>query len=236
MNIVDYVILAIIAISTIIGLYNGLVISLLNIGSFFLSWIGAFVFYPLMSRFFVNHTSLMDKLIFYTNGASKIPSIEERTLEVASLTGDQVANIVESAQLPPPFDELISSNLLNDSFDHLSNVKSIGQYFDVTIANIIVNILSFLAVFFIIRLAFFIIVSIANNVTTLPVLKQFDRLLGAGFGAIRGILILFVVFALVPIFMTLAPVDFLSEYLDQSLFAPLFYDHNIFTGLVKGII
>ena len=53
MNIIDIVILGFILLYALNGMYKGFLPSLLNLGGFFLSWIGAFLFYPLLSGAFI---------------------------------------------------------------------------------------------------------------------------------------------------------------------------------------
>ena len=46
MNIVDLVILAIVAITVISGMYRGFISSLLATANFFISWIASYMIYP----------------------------------------------------------------------------------------------------------------------------------------------------------------------------------------------
>jgi len=232
MNLLDYLILATLAISSVIGMYNGFVISVMNIVSFFISWIGAFMFYPLLSQYIFS-SRLYQSVLYYTSGSSKITSIEERAIPVSTLNPAQIEEIINSVQLPTPFDKLVQSNLLHNSIKH---AQSLGEYFDYSIANIIVNIFSFLVIFFAVRIIFLVLISLLKNLTDLPVLKQFDSLFGLALGFVRGILIVFILFAVIPIFLTLVPFDLITQYIDHSLLGRFFFEFNIFTNFVKGII
>lgn len=233
MNYIDIAIIVVIGISTLVGMYNGFTVSFLNIISYICSWLGALILHPTVSKFITNrYPDFLEKVIYYTEGASNIP-IDERVVSVASLGQEKINQIVSMSGLPYPFDKILTSNLLKGAIKGLENL---GQYFDYIVANIIINLISFLIVFFIIRIVFSIIISIAKNVTNLPVLKQFDTLMGAGLGAIRGILFLFVIFAFVPILLALAPIDIIYKYIEGSIFAQFFLRGNIFTSLLRGII
>lgn len=233
MNYLDFGILAVIGISSLIGMYYGFTVSFLTIASYVCSWLGSLILYPSLSKFITNrYPDFIDKLIYYTDGASSI-SMDERVMSAASLSQENISEIVNVSGLPFPFDKLLQSNLVKHS---MQGLESIGQYFDHTIANIITNLISFLIVFFIIRIIFFIAISIARNITNLPVLKQFDSLMGAGLGAVRGVLFLFILFALVPIVLALAPIDIISQYIEESVFASFFMKTNIFTSFLRGII
>jgi len=233
MNYIDIGILAVIGISTLIGMYNGFTVSFLNIASYVCSWIGSLILYPAISKFIINrYPDFLEKIIYYTEGSSNIP-MDERVISVASLGQEKISQVVSISGLPYPFNKILESSLLKGSIQGLENL---GQYFDYIIASIIINLISFLIVFFAIRILFSIAISIAKNITNLPVLKQFDSLLGAGLGAIRGILFLFVLFALVPVLLALAPIDIIYKYIEESIFAQFFLKGNIFTSFLRGIL
>ena len=65
MNIIDIVILGFILLYALNGMYKGFLPSLLNLGGFFLSWIGAFLFYPLLSGAFIKSDFFQSWKSFY---------------------------------------------------------------------------------------------------------------------------------------------------------------------------
>ncbi|NLW00338.1 MAG: CvpA family protein [Clostridiales bacterium] len=232
MNYIDYFTLTILFISSLYGIYNGFVASALGVISFFISWLGSFIFYPLLAKILVSsHPDLLDRIIHYTEGASKIELFEERTLSVISLSQEQINSIVGRAKLPSPFDRLILSNLNDLRFDNLS---SIGDYFNHTVACIILNMICFLLLFVFIRIVCAVLISIAKEVFGLPVLKRNDHLFGALLGIINGIFLVFFLASLVPMFLTLAPFDNIYKYIEESMISNFFFKYNIFTNVVKG--
>lgn len=231
MNMVDYGILLLLGISITTGVYNGFVVSALHAASFFISWLGALIFYPMISSMLVNKfPKLFESLVYYVDGSSNIPSIEDRTARISTFSSDQLMSLLDRIQLPNPFARIITADVGNVGYE----AQTLGQYFDNTIAGTIVNIFSFLLLFFLLKLLFTVIISVSKSVTSLPVLKQFDSLFGAGFGFFRGIFILYFVYAIIPILLALAPVDVFTQYLDASKFSDLFYRTNIFTNFVRG--
>lgn len=234
MNHIDYIILFVMLIFALIGAYNGCVVSGLGLLSSIFSWITSFIFYPVLSKFIVHHhPNLIKTLIYYTEGASKIQSIEEQVLLVSSLTREQITNIVDRAQLPPPFNRLVLANMLNKALPHLSTV---GEYFNYSIAYIILNIVCFIALFLIIRMICQIGISIAKEVFGLPSLKNYDGLAGAVIGILRGMFFVSLLFSLVPVILTLTPVDTIYSLIENSLMGRFFFKSNIFTNLIRGTI
>lgn len=233
MNYVDIGILLVIAMGVIIGMYYGFTVSLLGIASFFASWLGAFIFYPALSRGLIsNYPDLLNKIIYYTDGATKT-GLTNRTIAVSSLTKDQIKVIIGNSELPSMFNRHIETNLIKQ---RLGGLQSLGQYFDYTVANIILNLISFIILFFIIRLTFSLLISIAKNLKGIPVLKQFDTIMGGALGIINGILIILLLFAFLPLLSTVVPEEIFAKYLDGSTLAQFFLKANLFTSFIRGII
>ena len=231
MNIVDIVIFLIMCVSIIFGMYNGLVLSALNTVSFFLSWLLSLIFYPALTNTLMDKfPKLLNAVTLYTEGSAQIPTVEERMTDISSITLDKLTNILEKIQLPNPFSRI----LLNDFSLNIEGVQTLGEYFDSTMTITVINIFSFLILFILIKIIFIVIISIGKTVVDLPVLKKYDSLAGSGFGIIRGVFMVYLVFALVPIVIVLAPVDLINEFLDGSKFANFFLNSNIFSNFVKG--
>ena len=231
MNIVDIVIFLIMCVSIIFGMYNGLVLSALNTVSFFLSWLLSLILYPALTNALMDKfPKLLNAVTLYTEGSAQIPTVEERMTDISSITLDKLTNILEKIQLPNPFSRI----LLNDFSLNIEGVQTLGEYFDSTMTITVINIFSFLILFILIKIIFIVIISIGKTVVDLPVLKKYDSLAGSGFGIIRGVFMVYLVFALVPIVIVLAPVDLINEFLDGSKFANFFLNSNIFSNFVKG--
>ncbi len=232
MNLLDISILAIMAISIVVGIYNGFGISVLHLGSFIVSWLVAFLFYPAVSRLLIHiFPDLVDKLVYYTDGATNIVSIPDRSIAVANMSPEAVRAFVENANFPPPFDRVLEWNITNQALNHL---QTTGEYFNYTVANVIINIASIIILFLFIKLLFTIAISIYKGISKLPVLKQFDGVMGGVFGLARGLVVLFLLFAVVPVVLSLAQVGALNEYVEASGLARFFINHNIFSGIIRG--
>ena len=61
-----------------------------------------------------------------------------------------------------------------------------------------------------------------------PVLRHLDALVGGIFGGIRGILLVFILFALVPLVMAVVPVEAVGTVISESKLAPMFDSKIIF--------
>jgi len=234
MNILDAIILGILVFSSIAAAYKGFVGSVLDLVSFFASWVAALLFSPVLSRYITErHPYLLQTLITFSEGALRIDATGDRTLPVSVVSSERLSQLVNDANLPYPFDRLLLSNLQDLA---LENLNTIGEYFNHSIANILLNIITFMTIYFAVRLLFTLLTSIARSVTGLPVLKQLDWLFGAGFGLLRGLLIVNLLFLILSVVLVLVPVDLLRAYIETSLLAEFFTEFNIFSAFLSGLI
>ena len=102
MNFLDIIIIGLIVLYAVNGLYRGFIPSILNLGGFFVSWISALIFYPLVSRGLVQ-SELFSSLRFYMEGAEKIGDVEMAKTSIDLISPEKLQNIVENAKLPSPF-------------------------------------------------------------------------------------------------------------------------------------
>ncbi len=234
MNILDALILTILAMSSIAAAYKGFVGSVLDMVSFFASWIAALIFSPVLSRYLIeHHPYLMQILITFSEGALRIDSIEDRILPVSSISTERIAQLVSDANFPYPFDRLLLSNLQDLA---LQNLRTLGEYFNYSIANVLLNIITFVIIYIAVRILFTILTSIARGIANLPVLKRMDWLLGAGFGFLRGLLIVNLLFLFLSVVLVLVPIDLIRAYIANSLLADLFMEFNVFSYFLSGRI
>ena len=81
---------------------------------------------------------------------------------------------------------------------------------------------------------FHIIVNLLKAIFRFPVLKQLNALAGGAFGLLRGALLCFVLFALMPLVLTVVPVEGLNDLVDASTLAPLFNSGNLILSIMNG--
>ncbi len=229
MNVIDLFILLIMAVFTVIGSYNGAVLSALNGISFVVSWLLSLLFYPLISRLLMKIIpNFLMVISHYADGSSRIPDINSVNMPVSSFSSAQIKQIVNQAQIPNPFGRILIS-----SFDSAGGSMTLAEYFDTTVAIVIINIVSFLLLFLALKLLLTIGISVFKTVKDIPILAKYDSLVGAGIGVIRGFFVAHFLFVLVPIMITIAPIDLITEMMDSSLLSGIFYKANMFTLFIR---
>ena len=232
MSIIDLGIFLVLSISFLLAMYNGFTISVFNTASFIFSWFLSLIFHSLFGGFIIRHyPDLIEKIIYYSEGSSKLP-FSEKILPASELTLEQISFFVNKTNLPNPFAKNLAHNLSNLN---LQGLHTLGQYIDYTVANTILNLLSFMLLFFLFQLLAAFVVSLTKNISPLPVLKKFDSLSAGLFGLLRGGLFLFVIFAFVPILYLFIPINFLESLWGGSKLIRFFINANFFTAFIKGL-
>lgn len=235
MNLIDLFIIILIAITVLEGIYKGFINSVSNIGAFFLSWITAFIFSPGISKLVQGSEKIFTSLLTYVDGAEKLGNIDNAKMLIDQVKDTDLNTIINNANFPQPFSSLIKDNIANRAFAD-KGIHTLGDYVNQTIACTIVNILSFLFIFLIASILFTFIINAMDKTLKFPVLRQFDSLLGAGFGLIHGCFTLFIVFLVVPIILILMDVKIVSEYLNGSFLGSFFYKSNFILNFMRGVI
>ena len=126
-------------------------------------------------------------------------------------------------------------NIAKEAFDD-ENISTLGDYFNLTMVNVFINIVSFLALYLIIRVILAFAINWFDYAYTLPKLKVYDPLFAVAASFIHGMLVLFLVFMLIPVALTLmGSLEFVNELVDGSVFAPLFYKSNFLLSWMPGV-
>jgi uncharacterized membrane protein required for colicin V production len=235
MNWVNVFFILIIVITVLEGIHRGFLHSALNLGSLFLSIITAYLLYPVVSIAFKANRIIFNFLLYYTEGAEKIANFENSRLLIDNMTSSQVNTIISTSSVTEPFSTLIRQNVEAKAFVG-DGLKTIGEYFNMTMVCAVLNILSFALIFLIARVIYVFVLGAVNYTVQFPELRQYDRLSGSLFGAVRGVLACFLIVMVVPAIMLFVPVDKVIEYFQSSSIGMFFYNHNFFLHLILGTV
>lgn len=235
MNIVDYIIIGVILISVIFGLRRGFISGVLSLGSLLVSVFIAFQAYPTLAQNLQSNESLVNTLVHYTDASSRIKDLELALTPVTELTQSALDQVLENANLPAVFETFVRQNVAEKAFSAIGSVN-ISEYLNQTIISISLNILCFIICF----AAAYVLLTFLSHmicyVFRLPVLRHLDALAGGVFGALRGMLIVMVFAAVVPIVLTISPIEQVQELIDASQLAGLFFRDNMITAIMQGTI
>lgn len=233
MNIIDIAILIIMGASIVYGLYRGFVHTILSVACCLISVVVAFAFGPKLAQAVSTSKGVSSTLATYTDAFARVGDYSLASTPVDQLSDDVITRVLQSVSLPAPIANILESNLRTRSFSN-TQLTTVNDYVSNTVMAVAVNALCFIACFALCYLVLSVIVSLIQHVFQLPILKQLDWLAGGAFGLIRGALLLYVLFLLVPILSTVIPMDSFSELLIQSKLAPIFQSDGFFAGVIAG--
>lgn len=101
-----------------------------------------------------------------------------------------------------------------------------------TMAVKITNIVVLLAIFIIIRAILLLLTFISDIITSLPLIKQFNEVGGVVYGIIKGLLIVYVILAIVFLVIMISGKGTLSEIISSSYITKFFYNNNILLNMI----
>lgn len=96
----------------------------------------------------------------------------------------------------------------------------------------IINLIVFIAIFIVVRVALFALTLVADAITSLPILKQFNDVGGVIYGLIKALLIIYVILAVVTLIVSLTANTAISNAIESSYITKFFYEHNILLNIL----
>ena len=233
MNIIDIIILVILGVSMIYGVYRGFVHTLLSVACCLLSVLIAFAFGPRLSAIVSNSKGVSSTLATYTDAVARVGDYDLAAANVSQLSDSLINQVLENVSLPQSIQNILRSNLSNQSFAG-TGLSTVNDYVSNTVVAVAINILCFLACFALSYVVLSLLLSLIQHVFRLPLLRQLDWLAGGAFGLMRGALLLYELFLVVPLLSTIIPLDAFNELLSQSALSPIFQSDGLFARVISG--
>jgi uncharacterized membrane protein required for colicin V production len=232
--IINYILLFLIAIYVMQGVYKGFLMSLYSTGGMAASWIVAAGVTPLLSAQ-IAKGSTYTFLLYMTDVSDKVSTVELARTSVDSLSAAQIKDVVDYANLPTPFGEALSSNMTNLSFAQ-QGYATVADYLNLTVANVTVNIISFLIIYILCRVFISLILGSMYFASPFQALRKYDGLIGGILGGVRGFFAMFALAMILPVVILLVSAPELTQYLNESTLLMFFYKTNFLYGLISGVV
>ena len=230
MNIIDILILAIIAVSVIYGMHRGFISGVLSVAALIGAAALSFAMSGQLAAWLKGNQTLVDTLMYYNDAGSRVSSLDLSLMSVSQVTEGALEQILSSANLPAAFKAAFITGL-----GSASSGMTIAELLSQTIVSVSISILSFLICFFVSYIVATFVIHLISYVFELPVLRHLDALIGGVFGLVRGVLLLFILFMLVPIVLAVAPVPQIEELIAASRLAPMF-DSQLILSILRSSI
>lgn len=215
MNIVDILILVVLAFSLLAGMHKGLWASALKTLGFIGSWFGARMVYERIANIALSNTTLMAVLNQYLEPENFFASNTQAMTTVAEVVSGGESAIQAAVSTVSSKISIIArafeANIRNQAFSKL-NITTLADYLDQTIWQAVFNVVAFLLAFIVIYAVVSLFVNLLDHVIRFPVLRMFDWLFGGICGLFRGIVVSVLLLCILP-----SVVSLISPELTQSL-------------------
>ncbi|WP_034429867.1 CvpA family protein [Caldisalinibacter kiritimatiensis] len=224
MNWVDLIVIIILVTSSLRGLVKGFIISLFNLVGFFIAAYIAKLYYPVLVGYIYKNTNFINRIESF---------IYERVFKImeGNENGLDKDLIINGFKLPAPIKESLGNNINL----HTGEItKSIGQALANEFTYIFVTIISIIIVFLAAKILLAIVVHVVDSIAKLPILRTFNRLTGFAFGLIKGVLIIYIIFAILTPVISMFPEGFIATGTYESTLGSYFYTQNVIINYLSG--
>lgn len=208
----DIILIAIIILNIFICYKKGLVKLAVGLIAVFASIILALILYKPVSNFVIEKTEIDDKI--------KNTIIENFT---------NTSKESETENQDEGFMKYIEK-YVDDAVNKTKN-EIVIEASD-TIAIKVINICVILAIFIIARLVLILLTFIADLITDLPILKQFNKAGGIIYGIIKSLLVIYAILAILFFIIYISGNTTISEAISNSYITKIFYDNNLLLTLI----
>ena len=201
--ILDLIVILVIALFTFIGYKQGLIKVAIKIASFFIAIIIALVLFKPVSTLVINNTSIDDK-------------IENAIIEKITPEGMKPEDKVETQNLP--------SGIIKNTNDSIKNIAE-------TLTTKLIEICTILILYIVARIVLKFIAALATLIEKIPILKQFNKLGGTVYGLVKGVLIVYVILAIIYLASPLLKEN-TSKKIEEARLTKMMYNNNIITKIM----
>lgn len=209
--ILDIVIIAIFLLSVFLGYKRGLINVIFNLCAFILAIVVTWILYTPVTNFVVNNTQLDESIKSVIIEKGVVP--EETTKDEEK---DEVSKYI---------DQYVSKTV-NSTRNEV--VKSTADI----IAEKTVAIIVAIGLFIVVRIALLLLRFVANGLAELPIIKQFNEAGGLVYGVIRGLFVIYLLFAICFIIMSVNNIETVANVIDSTILSKFIYNHNILLDII----
>jgi len=219
MNLLDVVILAILAFYLISGMYRGSITSFLGTAGFVAAWFGARQLYPQVAEMALSNQTLMAVLNQYLEPESFFATHAQAMTTVAEvISGGETAiqNAIGSVSGSlSVISKAFEANVRSQAFQSLG-ISTLSDYLDQTIWQAVFNVGAFVLCFIALYVVAMLVVNLLDHVISFPLIRGIDWLVGGVLGLVRGVVICVLVLNLLPVVAQIISPEFAENLVKTS--------------------
>ncbi|WP_026895379.1 CvpA family protein [Clostridiisalibacter paucivorans] len=211
LTVIDIIIVGIVTINGIMGAMHGLILSVFNFLGIIFSLYLTKLYYPIVSKYIYKNPPMYGPIKEFVD--KRLVSI---TPEIGN--GQGLDAVVEILKIP----RITGLETQANEF-----IGAGGEVISNTITNFIINMISIIIVFITIKFLIYLLMKALDTIAKLPVLKQFNKVTGFLFGIVKGIIVVYIIFAILTPIVSIFPEQDMANLIYRSNLGYFFYDNNI---------
>lgn len=250
MNILEIIILVLIALLAISGFRKGFVRKLASMVSLVLSLVLVSVFLPYITDFLKIHTPVytyvyeqcssavvsqaQNLLHRESDGATSSEQddpVQLETLEDTNFGRLDQMEIIENLPVPQLLKDMLVDYNNDEGYARLQVTRFL-DYVSSFIANVILNVVSFILAVIIVQLLLWLVINMLDLLANVPVIRVVNRLAGLALGLLEALFFIWLFFLVLSMLSATDAGMFLMSMVQESEFLGELYDSNLFLTIV----
>ena len=216
--IIDAIILGILVLCIALGYRKGLTGSLLKIVSFVLALVIAFVLFKPVSNFIIDKTDWDENL--------------EQGIRDTILSSDKQEEKVsqeENQNMPA-----VMLDYINKTVENAGNEakEAVADATARQVAIMIINSGVWFALFLVARIILIFVKGLTKIITSLPIIKQFDKLGGIIYGLVEAFIVIYAILAVLSFISPVVSETGILEAVQKSFIGSVMYNNNLLLKLI----
>lgn len=216
--IIDAIILGILVLCIALGYRKGLTGSLLKIVSFVLALVIAFVLFKPVSNFIIDKTDWDENL--------------EQEIRDTILSGDKQEEKVseeENQNMPS-----VMLDYINKTVENAGNEakEAVADATARQVAVMIINAGVWFALFLVARIILIFVKGLTKIITSLPIIKQFDKLGGIIYGLVEAFVVIYAILAVLSFISPVVSGTGILDAVQKSFIGSVMYNNNLLLKLI----
>ena len=238
MNWVDYAVIGLIVVSALVGYKRGLIRSVFKVASFIIAGFLSMQLYPAVSQILIKTFHLNDKMMGIISQSLKNIATTDNFKQAMAMNQSQqpikledLNGLMGSLHLPKAIETMVTKNVTVQANHIVGNVvDNLSRSF----STVVVNIISMMLIFAIVTIALIFVQTLLEGIASLPILNQLNHAGGIIFGALEGVITVYIVFAIMTVFASSIFMQDIMTNLNASVLAKGFYNHNLLLIWIFG--
>ncbi len=225
---IDLIVIAVVAFATYYGKKRGMLISVYNFCSVFVTYILTNILHKPFATY-LEKTELYNKI--YDSVYDKLDYKDTINQQVY----DSGAEALQSMGVPDFLVGIIEKSVDFDAYTTF-NLDTYRQLASAGITSTVISILAFVSVFIFVIVGIRIVGMLLNIITKLPVISQVDSLGGGIFGFLNGVIFVSIAFLLVSAIFIFSMTETSASAFYNSFFYNLFTNLSFFEGFITKVV